>query len=54
MAIGSKYSCTVGDVEVKYNKEVRELISELVHTTAKVYTYYQLLVVILSLIYIFL
>ena len=36
MAVGSKYKCTVGDVEKLHNAEVRAVISELVSAAAQV------------------
>lgn len=36
MAIGTKYRCTVGEVEKKYDESVRMLINELARTVSKV------------------
>ena len=36
MAMGSKFKCTVGEVESRYNNEVRELIKELAQAAANV------------------
>jgi tRNA G26 N,N-dimethylase Trm1 len=36
MAIGAKYRCTVGEVEKKYEENVRMLINELARTCTKV------------------
>mmetsp|Transcript_5492 Transcript_5492/g.7601 ORF Transcript_5492/g.7601 Transcript_5492/m.7601 type:complete len:385 (-) Transcript_5492:237-1391(-) len=34
MAVGSKYKCTVGEVEANHNQEVRAVIAELTHSAA--------------------
>jgi len=36
MAVGSKYKCTVGEVEVNHNEEVRAVITELTKSAASV------------------
>ena len=36
MAVGARYRCTVGEVEMKYDENVRMMINELARTATKV------------------